>query len=140
MSKQSDYALILLTVLAKLPPNTYMGLKEVAEDHNLPYKFIGQIATKLKKAKIVMSKEGSGGGYKLAKEATTINLNNIISALEGPIRPTACMRGGSCRCQESCQHQGIMISLTQSVITAMNDYTLADIVKNKRPNVKHPKP
>lgn len=131
MSKQSDYALILMTILGKLSPNTYMGLKEISQEHNLPYKFIGQIATKLKNAKLITSKEGSGGGYMLNKSAQSISLHQIITAIEGPIAPTSCMRGLECRCQGSCQHQKIISNLASTLTQAMDNYSLADIVKNQ---------
>ena len=131
MSKQSDYALILMTVLGKLPPNTYRGLKEISQEHNLPYKFIGQIAAKLKKAKLISSKEGSGGGYMLKKNAQKISLHQIITAIEGQIAATSCMRGLECRCQESCQHQQIISKLSNTLTQEMDNYTLADIIKNK---------
>ena len=132
LSKQSDYGLVLMTVLASLPPNTYAGLKELATEHNLPYKFIGQIATKLKKAQLLSSKEGSGGGYQLAKPASQITINQIITALEGPLTPTSCMRGDTCRCAGSCQHQYLIADLTKVLIKAMDNHTLADIISHSK--------
>ena len=128
LSKQSDYALILLSVLAQLEPGTYIGLNHISRTHHLPYKFIGQIATKLRHAGLITSKEGSGGGYALAKPPHQINVGQVITILDGPIAAAACVRGETCRCADSCRHQYVMADISQTVITSLKTHTLADII------------
>jgi Rrf2 family protein len=130
LSKQSDYALVLMTNLAKLPPESFSGLKELSETHNLPYKFIGQIATKLKHARLLTSKEGSGGGYQLAKAPQEITVDQIVTALEGPLYPTSCLQGNGCRCQASCYHRDMISGISRTLVEAMQGYTLADLLNH----------
>jgi Rrf2 family protein len=130
LSKQSDYGLILLEALAQSEPKAYISLTTIATKHSLPYKFLGQIATKLAAHHLIKSKEGSGGGYSLAKKPASITLDQVVTALDGPIAPTACMKGRSCRCVDSCLHADVMRQLSTSFTQSLKGYTLADLLKS----------
>lgn len=59
--------------------------REIAERHEIPLKYLEQIINTLKKAGLVKSLRGSGGGYKLARSPQQITVYEILSALEGEL-------------------------------------------------------
>jgi Rrf2 family protein len=128
ISKELDYALIILTALAQAPKDSYVGLKTLSDQRHLPYKFIGTIATKLKDNHILESKEGNGGGYRLTQPTNQITLNQIITVLHGPLTPSHLMDCAHCHTRHTCQHQQSFISLIQTIARSFDQATLADVI------------
>ena len=60
-----------------------VSLKTIAEAQQISSQFLVQILLQLKRAGIVLSTRGAGGGYRLARSPQDINLFDIISAMEG---------------------------------------------------------
>lgn len=67
-------------------------VKDAAEQLNLPYPFLEQIARKLRLAGIVTSVRGPGGGFKLAKDPS---IHEVIKAL-GKLEVTNPYRAAKC--------------------------------------------
>ncbi len=85
MTREEDYAIILMLILAeaysqKLP----VSLQRVALDRSLPYPFLKKIVGSLKEANLIVAREGSAGGYRLALPPSQINLREILEAIRGP--------------------------------------------------------
>ncbi len=62
----------------------------IAEQNNIPRKFLDAILLELTRAGILSSKKGKGGGYLLARPADAITAGQIIRILDGPLAPIAC--------------------------------------------------
>lgn len=85
ISRKADYALRAVTILATLPPDKTMQAQELGELGKIPVKFLEQILLVLKRASILLSKRGVGGGYKLGKEARLISVADVIEAVDGDL-------------------------------------------------------
>ena len=83
ISRKADYALRAATILAGLAPDRTMQAQELAEEGRIPIKFLEQILLVLKKAGILRSKRGVGGGYRLNRESRHISLAEIFEAVDG---------------------------------------------------------
>lgn len=73
-------ALIDLGLRSKKTP-----LKDIAKDQDISVGYLEQVFSLLKKAGIVKSSKGAGGGYQLATDPKTLSLYDILSALEGDL-------------------------------------------------------
>lgn len=131
MSRKADYGLLFLSVLASKNKNEYVSVRKVAKEKNIPYKFLAKIASSLAEMGIVESKEGVGGGYRLKMKADDIPLGSVVEHLDGPMAPVSCMRGGTCSCSSSCSHKGVMEEVSSAVMSTLDDYSLADLVKKE---------
>lgn len=60
-----------------------LSVREIAEKEELPVRYLEQLISSLKKAKLVTSVKGPSGGYSLAKASDQITLLDIISAADG---------------------------------------------------------
>ncbi|NUO51997.1 MAG: Rrf2 family transcriptional regulator, partial [Polyangiaceae bacterium] len=58
-------------------------MREVAEQANIPARFLEQILHDMKRAGLVVAKRGPNGGYQLARQPTQITLGDVVRALEG---------------------------------------------------------
>lgn len=84
LSRESQYGLEALSVLAREEEGKVMLLREIAEAGNLPSSFLAKIFQKLARHQLVSSHRGAVRGYALARPAREISLREVFEALEGP--------------------------------------------------------
>lgn len=82
-SNSVEHALHSLFYMIDLPKNKSIGIKKIAEIHNLQDAYLSKIFSKLRQAGIVRSTPGINGGYELAKSPEDISFWDIIEAIEG---------------------------------------------------------
>ncbi|MEM9235071.1 MAG: Rrf2 family transcriptional regulator [Pseudomonadota bacterium] len=73
-------------------------LSDIAIRQGLSVAFLEQIFARLRKAGLVESRRGVGGGYILALDADTITVSSIVRAVNEEIRSTACVPGANLGC------------------------------------------
>ena len=78
-----EHAFHSLFYMMDLPKNKTIGIKKIAEMHNLAPAYLSKIFSKLRQSGIVKSTPGINGGYQLAKPADDISFWDIIEAIEG---------------------------------------------------------
>ncbi len=130
ISTKSDYGLIVMVELAKKYQKDYLSLSEIAKDKKLSSAYLVQIIQPLIKAKLIESKEGKGGGYKLLKAPTQISLLEIIEALEGPANLVKCLRDTKtkCSCFFDCDMKRIWPAIIEDVKSVLNKRRLSDLI------------
>ncbi len=128
INKKTDYGLTFLAALAK-DNDKRLSLRSIATKYQLPYKFIGQVAADFLGKGIITSKEGSMGGYQLAKDPQHISLLEVIEALEGQPVKVDCLQGKSCPRQKNCCHHDIVVSLAQVINQTLAQKTVADLMR-----------
>src|SRR5271156_653085 len=87
ISQKGLYALEALTLLARRYPENTVKIREIAEEEELPEKFLELILLELKHARIVESVRGAKGGYRLKRSPSKIFLGEIIRTIDGPLAP-----------------------------------------------------
>ena len=88
ISAKAEYACLAVIALAKRRPDqSSTHIREIAESHGIPERYLVQILLQLKGAGLVYSSRGSAGGYRLARPADQISLGEVISAIDGPGEP-----------------------------------------------------
>ena len=103
LTRQSDYAIVLMTQFAAIPAKTVQNARDLAASANLPLPTVSKILKALARASLLLSHRGVKGGYSLARKPEVITVAEIIEALEGPIALTECLDDGSDECGiESC--------------------------------------
>jgi len=66
-------------------------MKDISARQNISPKYLDHILSALRRAGLIKNIRGKGGGYMLAKPASTINLKEIIEAVEGSLAPVECV-------------------------------------------------
>ena len=131
LSRKGDYGLLLVTALAlRQAQGKLVSLREVAQEKKLPYKFLSQVAGELHKAGIVESKEGVGGGYRLARSPKKILVREVLDALEGPMAAEKCEHEEECGCEGTCVHETVEGKMAAGANRALAMFTVADLVKD----------
>lgn len=123
-------AVILMTELAsRYEGEAHVSLQEIATNMSLSEGYLEEIASLLKKAGLIAGKQGPRGGYRLAKTPTEIHLEDILTALEGPIELVDCQTSGiTCPVSAKCHSKKIWKSVQESIQTTLRNTRLADVM------------
>nr|WSY55192.1 Rrf2 family transcriptional regulator [Streptomyces sp. NBC_00886] len=134
ISARADYAVRAVLELAVRGDDGPMKAETIATTQDIPHKFLEGILGDLRRAGIVDSRRGGGGGYRLARAATAITVADVIRAVDGPIvsvrgeRPTGLSYTGSAE-----PLLPLWIALRANVRRILEGVTLADIAANALP-------
>lgn len=150
LSKKGEYALrslINLGIAAEVK-RSLVQVSELAENEQIPGKFLEQIMQGLKEAGYVESMRGKFGGYRLAKPASKITIGEIVRVIDGPLAPIGCVSQTAyekCTCPDEahCGLRMLMLDVRNAIAGILDRYTLADVVevtlrKLRRDNVPLP--
>ncbi len=91
LSNKAQYAIHALTYLGERYKQGHVPINQIAEDRKIPYKFLEAILLELRKAGILGSRTGKGGGYYLTKPPEEIMLVQIMRTMDGPIALLPCV-------------------------------------------------
>ena len=132
ISKKTKYGLKAITYIAR-NQDQMVPIAQIAEEENIPHKFLESILLLLKKSGFLGSKKGKGGGYYLRKEASEIYMTDLMRILEGPIAPVACVslnyyeKCDDCVDVKSCSLNKLMIQVRDANLNVFRNTTLEDL-------------
>lgn len=99
----AQYAIRILSYIAKYGNSRLYSAKELSENLNIPYKFLTKIMTNLVKSDFIDSIQGREGGYKLSRPAKDISIHNILENFKELEDDTKCVLGiGECDAKNKC--------------------------------------
>jgi Rrf2 family protein len=118
--------MMMMVLLAQAGEGGLVSVREM-QAYGLPRSFLVKIARDLIAAKLVVAKEGRGGGYSLTKAPEKITLKAVVEAIEGPVATAGCLlHGRRCPLSERCPHRIVMGKLTDEIAVVLERYTVAD--------------
>ena len=82
LSTKGRYAMVALADLAIQPETALVSLGEISKRQDVSLPYLEQLFVKLRRANLVVSVRGPGGGYRLAKPASEIRVVDILSAVD----------------------------------------------------------
>lgn len=126
ISREVDLGLLLMTELCS---KKSLSLSGWAKEKNLPYRFLSKVAGKLKKARLIVSKEGRDGGYGLSRKAKKIKTGQIFKAVEGKTAPVACLQGQKCLAQKFCKQRQLLSKLSRVMEKQLNQTSLEELCR-----------
>lgn len=127
LSRESEYGLEGLAVLAQRPGGTVMLLHDIAQARSLPVGFLARIFQKLRRHNLVASHRGAVRGYALTRRASEISLLELFEAIEGPHLFSRCIfRGRHCGQSGACRRHGWWAPLAARLRQSLARTTLAD--------------
>jgi Rrf2 family transcriptional regulator, iron-sulfur cluster assembly transcription factor len=109
-------------------------LAEIAASQQLSLSYLEQLFARLRRAGLVASARGPGGGYRIARDSDRISIAAIIAAVDEPIRVTRCDEAsGPCsalpgQLTERCQTHDLWAELGRQISMFLGGVTLADVV------------
>jgi len=128
MTKTADYAIVLLTRMASEADRIF-NAPELAHDAQLPAPTVSKVLKILARDGLLASHRGAKGGYSLQRPPEEISVEEIISAVEGPIGITECIDDtpGECGQEPVCPVRGNWQRINEAIRQALGGITLAEM-------------
>jgi Rrf2 family transcriptional regulator, cysteine metabolism repressor len=137
-SSKTEYGVRLMVELGRQDGQAPTSLKTIAEAEGLPLSYLEHVVASLKRAGLVESSRGAHGGYRLARPAEEIAMDQVVLALEGTIAPMECFTSDppvrvACSHESdrgrSCSTRLLWMRVQSGVIKALAGTTLAELVQ-----------
>jgi Rrf2 family protein len=136
---KAEYGVRLLVELGRQSGGAPVSLKAISEAEGLPLAYLERIVALLKKSDLVESTRGAHGGYRLARDAEQITMDEVIVALEGAVAPMQCFvddtTGGTrvlcsheAETQHGCATKLLWMRVQGGVMEKLAQTTLAELV------------
>jgi Rrf2 family iron-sulfur cluster assembly transcriptional regulator len=105
-------------------------LGDISERQNISLTYLEQLFSRLRKAGLVLSIRGPGGGYRLARPATHIRISDIMRAVEEPVSATRCddHADSGCMGEERCITHDLWSALNHHIEDFLDSINLADVI------------
>jgi len=135
LSTKGRYGLRALIDLALYSEEEAVSISSIAKRQNISDRYLEQLVSKLKKANLVKSMRGAGGGYMLAKSATDISVGDILRALEGNLDAVACTgthESSECQSADLCVTRYVWQRINDSITEAVDGIMLEQLVEESR--------
>lgn len=136
LSMKTQYAFKALMYLAENEDRGPILISEISEKKSIPLKFLENILLELRKAGILDSKKGKGGGYFFHQPPNDVRLAKILRLIDGPIALLPCASLNfyqKCKnCDEkTCGLSTVMKEVRDAMLVILETRTVADISKMK---------
>ena len=130
LSTAGRYALRAMVDLARHSGEGPVLRRDIAQRQELSADYLAQLFVKLKRAGLVESVMGPGGGYVLARHAGEIRAGDVLRAVEEPLRLTPCLKEGQerpCPRMSKCVTRTLWERMGDAMIEVLDSVTLAEL-------------
>ena len=137
ISKKCKYAIKALTYIARYDDGYKAVMTaDIAREQNIPRKFLEIILRDLRNNRILESKRGKDGGFRLLRPAEEICLTEIMRIIDGPIAMLPCVSLNyyrSCdECdEENCEIKSVFEQVRDKTLEVLNGKTIKSLILSK---------
>ena len=133
MSTKGRYGVMAMIDIAVHSRGAPVSLAEIAERQDISHEYLEQLFGRLRKAGLVESARGPGGGYRLARAMNDIAVAEIIAAVDEELQFTRC--GGDavegCVKGDRCNAHDLWSSLGRQMMYFLSSISLEDVVEKR---------
>lgn len=133
LSTKGRYAMVALADIALQPSDKLVTLGEISERQDISLPYLEQLFVKLRRADLVASVRGPGGGYRLSRPASDIRVVEILSAVDETVdamHKGAGASGGSSGSRAQSLTNRLWESLSAHVYVFLHQTRLSDVIRN----------
>lgn len=128
ISSRSEYGLRAMVFLASRDRRQPVPLTEIAASEDMPPAFLERILARLREGGLVATTRGAGGGYRLARQATEISVEEVLTAIEGPLSLIGCVPDDAgCSRSSDCASRRVWHRLDAAITGALAAITLDEL-------------
>ena len=142
LSKKADYALMAMRHLARNTsgsPST--SAREIAEQYDIPIELMAKVLQRLVRMGLLVSTQGTRGGYTLSRTPSAITVADVIEAIDGPFTVTACStEKNDCEQYGKCSIRDPLWQIRERIVEALGTVTIAEMASDVTPRSEHASP
>jgi Rrf2 family transcriptional regulator, iron-sulfur cluster assembly transcription factor len=132
LTTKGRFAVTAMVDLSMRQTRGPVTLAAISERQHISLSYLEQLFGKLRRAKIVNSVRGPGGGYNLARAANTITVAEIIGAVDEPIDATQCGGKENCHDDKRCVTHDLWATLNEKMNDYLSSVSLADVIAHQQ--------
>lgn len=130
LSTRGQYGVRAMFEIARGYPDNPLTIREISGRQDVSVPYLEQILNKLRKAGLVRSVKGPGGGYLLTRKPGEVSIAAILKELEGPVAITSCLNPEEgCARIEGCVTHLLWKSLGANIEAFLETITLSDLLE-----------
>jgi len=134
VSAKSDYALRALIELAQREDADPVSAEELGKLQQIPHGFLQAILADLRRAGLVMSQRGQSGGWRMARDAQSVSVADVIRAVDGPLVSVYGLRPEAVTYNESAEVlQHVWIAARSSLRDVFEQVSIRSLADAKLP-------
>ena len=127
LSKKSDYALIAMKHLA-MRPDASSSAREISEAYDMPLELLAKVLQRLVRSRLLVSVQGTRGGYRLGRSAALISVADVIQSVDGPVTVTACSdTDHNCDQYTKCSIRDPLWKIKNRILDSLNTVSVAEM-------------
>ena len=127
LSKKADYALMAVKHLA-VKPSPSASAREIAEQYDIPVELMAKVLQRLVRSGLLMSTQGTRGGYTLGRPAAAMSVADVIQAIDGPLAITACTADKhDCDQYRKCSIRDPLWQIRERIAATLERVTIAEL-------------
>ncbi len=131
LTTKGRYAVTAMLDLALREGSGPISLADISERQGISLSYLEQLFTKLRRAGLVKSTRGPGGGYSLSVPASELPVAKVITAVDEKVDTTRCGGLGNCQDGEPCLTHELWVDLSEQIYEFLNGISLGDLVQRK---------
>ena len=132
LTTKGRFAVTAMLDLAMRDVNGPVTLAGISERQGISLSYLEQLFGKLRRAELVESVRGPGGGYCLARLVEDITVADIIIAVDEPLDATQCGGHENCHDNHRCMTHDLWTDLNKTIFAYLANVTLASLVDKQR--------
>ncbi|QFY44791.1 Fe-S cluster assembly transcription factor [Candidatus Methylospira mobilis] len=131
LTTKGRYAVTAMLDLACHADGRPVTLTDIAKRQAISLSYLEQLFARLRRGGMVEGVRGPGGGYQLSKDASEINIAEIVAAVDEAIDSTRCGGKANCRGAEPCLTHELWMGLSEQIRQYLSTITLADVLQQR---------
>lgn len=131
LGTKARYAVMAMVDMASRNHSNPISLSDLSESQEIPLPYLEQIFSKLRKAGLVQSVRGPGGGYLLSRDSHGISIVEIVEAVDESLKMTRCnaeTTGGCIGGKVQCKTHHLWEGLGQQIYSYLDKIHLDEVV------------
>ena len=132
LTTKGRFAVTAMVDLALRQNRGPVTLAAISERQHISLSYLEQLFGKLRRASLVSSVRGPGGGYNLAQPAAGITVADIVTAVDEAMDATQCGGKENCHDDKRCMTHDLWATLNEKMNDYLSSVTLADVVSHQQ--------
>jgi len=129
LTAKGRYAVTAMIDLAIHQMDGPVTLKSIADNQGISKAFLEQLFSKLRRHNLVVGARGPGGGYQLARDAGSISMADIVTAVDEPLDITRCDGRQDCHHGKRCLSHDLWSALSEQLYSFLSGIRLSELMR-----------
>ncbi|MBZ9538938.1 MULTISPECIES: Fe-S cluster assembly transcriptional regulator IscR [Modicisalibacter] len=129
LTTKGRYAVTAMLDLALHGDQGPISLADISQRQAISLSYLEQLFARLRRARLVKSVRGPGGGYLLAAAPDTMSVARVIDAVDESVDATRCQGLSDCQQGHTCLTHHLWCELSEEIHGFLDGISLGDLVR-----------